>query len=63
MTFSVCFRSTPIYSPNTCGAGAPLGELTPVPVNEMWSGDDAAFVVRLKVAVREPAAVGVNTKE
>jgi hypothetical protein len=29
----------------------------------MWSTEDGALVVRLNVALRPPAAVGVNTKE
>jgi hypothetical protein len=29
----------------------------------MWSGEDTAFVVRLKVATRDPAPLGVNRNE
>jgi hypothetical protein len=53
-----------IFMPNTCGAGALFDGLEiPVPVSETWSGELAAFVSRLNVAVRDAAPVGVNTKE
>ena len=40
-----------------------MGLDTPVPASATWSGDDAAFVERLKVALLAPAPVGVKVNE